>query len=66
MCIRDSGRLVSAGGRVLDVLAVAPDLTQARDAAYRALARIDLAGGHHRSDIAAAAARGDVHIPESR
>jgi phosphoribosylamine--glycine ligase len=60
------GRLVSAGGRVLDVLAVAPDLTQARDAAYRALARIDLAGGHHRSDIAAAAARGDVHIPESR
>ena len=52
------GRLVTAGGRVLGVRAVAPDLGTARDRAYRAVDRIHIEGAHHRRDIAAAAAAG--------
>lgn len=58
----DSG-LVSAGGRVLSVVGVGGDLEAARAAAYAGVERIDLPGSHHRSDIAAAAARGDVPTP---
>jgi phosphoribosylamine--glycine ligase len=50
------GALVSAGGRVLSVTATGADLTAARTAAYAGVDRITLAGSHHRSDIAAAAA----------
>jgi phosphoribosylamine--glycine ligase len=50
------GRIVSAGGRVLSVTATGADLAKARDRAYRAVDRIGLDGGHHRSDIAAKAA----------
>ena len=46
------GALLSAGGRVLTVTGVGSDLTQARDAAYRTISRISLAGAHYRSDIA--------------
>ncbi len=49
-------RLVSAGGRVLAVVGVGDDLTDARHHAYASLARIDLPGGHHRTDIALTAA----------
>ncbi|MEI2765235.1 MAG: phosphoribosylamine--glycine ligase [Dermatophilaceae bacterium] len=56
------GALVSSGGRVLDVLATGADLDQARDTAYRALACLDLAGAHHRTDIALAAARGGIRL----
>ncbi|GGQ27779.1 phosphoribosylamine--glycine ligase [Streptomyces mutabilis] len=48
--------VVSAGGRVLSVTATGTDLTEARDRAYRAVARIRLDGSQHRSDIAAKAA----------
>ncbi|WP_200306242.1 phosphoribosylamine--glycine ligase [Streptomyces adelaidensis] len=48
--------VVSAGGRVLSVTATGKDLTQARDRAYTAVARIDLDGSQHRMDIAAKAA----------
>ncbi|WP_406726652.1 phosphoribosylamine--glycine ligase [Streptomyces sp. GD-15H] len=48
---------VSAGGRVLSVTATGADLTEARDRAYRAVARIHLAGSQHRTDIAAEAAK---------
>ncbi|UUU32789.1 phosphoribosylamine--glycine ligase [Streptomyces sp. CA-210063] len=48
--------VVSAGGRVLSVTATGKDLTQARDRAYTAVARINLDGSQHRSDIAAKAA----------
>lgn len=51
----DTGRLVTAGGRVLGVTAVAADLTVARDAAYDAVRRLRIRGAHYRSDIAAAA-----------
>jgi phosphoribosylamine--glycine ligase len=49
----DDGSLLSAGGRVLSVVGTGPDLAQARSVAYAALDRIELAGGHYRSDIAA-------------
>ncbi|MGW0839412.1 phosphoribosylamine--glycine ligase [Streptomyces sp. NPDC002787] len=48
--------IVSAGGRVLSVTATGKDLTQARDRAYTAVARINLDGSQHRADIAAKAA----------
>ncbi|GHH83114.1 phosphoribosylamine--glycine ligase [Streptomyces capitiformicae] len=55
---RDGDDIVSAGGRVLSVTATGKDLTQARDRAYTAVARINLDGSQHRTDIAAKAAAG--------
>ncbi|SDG39988.1 phosphoribosylamine--glycine ligase [Sinosporangium album] len=49
------GRVVSAGGRVLNAVGTGPDLAAAREAAYALLGRISLRGSHHRTDIAAAA-----------
>lgn len=43
--------LVASGGRVLAVTATGPDLAAARDAAYRAVAKIELAGSFYRHDI---------------
>ena len=51
------GRLVSSGGRVLNVVGTGPDLTAARAVAYDAAGRIRMRGGWFRGDIAAAAAR---------
>jgi len=48
-----SGRIVTAGGRVLGVTATGRDLEAARERAYGAVARIRWPGEHHRSDIAA-------------
>jgi len=56
------GFLVSAGGRVLSVVATGADLAQARDRAYRAVDRIRLKGSHHRTDIALAAQRGEILV----
>ena len=56
------GLLVSAGGRVLSVVSTGATLAQARDRAYAAVARIDLPGSHHRSDIALRAERGEVTV----
>ncbi|UUU23296.1 phosphoribosylamine--glycine ligase [Streptomyces sp. DSM 40750] len=53
---RVGDEVVSAGGRVLSITATGKDLTQARDRAYTAVARINLDGSQHRSDIAAKAA----------
>jgi phosphoribosylamine---glycine ligase len=47
------GRLISAGGRVLNVVGTGADLASARSAAYAAAAEIKLDGGWCRSDIAA-------------
>ncbi len=60
---REDGAVVSSGGRVLSVVGVGPDLTAAREQAYERVGRIHLAGSHHRSDIAARAARGELSIP---
>jgi phosphoribosylamine--glycine ligase len=51
------GRLVSKGGRVLNVVGTGPDLAAARSVAYAAAARIRMRGGWFRNDIAAEAAR---------
>jgi phosphoribosylamine--glycine ligase len=48
--LRD-GRLVTAGGRVLSVTAVADDLATAIDRAYGAIGEIRFAGMHYRRDI---------------
>jgi phosphoribosylamine---glycine ligase len=53
---RDGDAVVSAGGRVLSVTATGENLTQARERAYEAVARIGLDGSQHRTDIAAKAA----------
>ncbi len=58
----DDGTIRSAGGRVLDVVAIGETLEQARQAAYDVVGRIQLDGSHHRTDIALAAARGEVHL----
>ncbi|MGH9075440.1 MAG: phosphoribosylglycinamide synthetase C domain-containing protein, partial [Acidimicrobiales bacterium] len=54
----EGGRLVTAGGRVLDVTAVGPTLAEARDRAYRAAGRVSWPGLHYRRDIALHAAAG--------
>jgi phosphoribosylamine--glycine ligase len=51
-----SGRLVTAGGRVLAVTATGESIGEARDAAYRAADMIAFDGMQRRSDIAGAAA----------
>ena len=53
---RRGGQLVSAGGRVLNVVGAGPDLAAARAAAYRAAGAIRMRGGWYRHDIAEAAA----------
>lgn len=53
---QDGDAVVSAGGRVLSVTATGKDLAQARERAYRAVARIRLDGSQHRTDIARTAA----------
>ncbi|HVV09645.1 phosphoribosylamine--glycine ligase [Amycolatopsis sp.] len=60
---RDDGAVVAHGGRVLSVVGTGPDLTAAREQAYERVAKVHLAGSHHRTDIALRAAEGDVTIP---
>ncbi|MGI6494775.1 MAG: phosphoribosylamine--glycine ligase [Kiritimatiellia bacterium] len=48
----EDGRVVTAGGRVLGVTALAPGLQEAVAKAYRACAKIHFDGAHRRSDIA--------------
>jgi phosphoribosylamine---glycine ligase len=60
---RDDGAIVSAGGRVLSVVGTGATLEEARDDAYRKVADVHLAGSHHRTDIAARAANGEVTTP---
>ncbi len=50
------GAVLTAGGRVLNVTAVAPSIADARARAYEAVGRISWPGMYHRADIAAAAA----------
>jgi phosphoribosylamine--glycine ligase len=49
------GRLVTNGGRILSVTAVAPELEQARRQAYEAVERVSFEGVRFRRDIAAVA-----------
>jgi phosphoribosylamine--glycine ligase len=47
----EDGRIIAAGGRVLNVTATAANLAEARDRAYRAVDRIRWAEGYCRRDI---------------
>ncbi|PJJ73490.1 phosphoribosylamine--glycine ligase [Diaminobutyricimonas aerilata] len=55
--VRDGERLLASGGRVLSVVATAPDFVEARRRVYTALERIELEGGQYRRDIAERVAR---------
>jgi phosphoribosylamine--glycine ligase len=52
----DSGDVVTAGGRVLNVTALGPDPAAARERAYEAAGMIEFEGRQMRTDIAARAA----------
>jgi phosphoribosylamine--glycine ligase len=54
--VRD-GRLVSAGGRVLNVTGLGESVAEAREAAYAAVERIDFPGAQFRRDVALRAVR---------
>jgi phosphoribosylamine--glycine ligase len=47
------GRVVTNGGRILNVVGVGDTVADARTAAYDAAAHIDFTGMHYRTDIAA-------------
>jgi phosphoribosylamine---glycine ligase len=51
-----AGHVVSAGGRVLNLVGTGPDLATARSAAYEAARMIRMRGGWYRTDIAERAA----------
>lgn len=51
----EQGQLITSGGRVLAVTAAGANLAEARARAYEAVGRIEIEGGHHRTDIALAA-----------
>jgi phosphoribosylamine--glycine ligase len=54
------GRVVTAGGRVLDVTALGATLAEARARAYAACERISFEGAQYRHDIAARAAQREI------
>lgn len=56
------GNLISAGGRVLNVIGKGATLADARDAAYDVIKDIELEGSHYRSDIALPAVEGRIAI----
>lgn len=59
---REDGALVSAGGRVLNVVGTGPDLAAARTAAYERIAGIKLPGSHYRTDIGLAAVEDRISV----
>jgi phosphoribosylamine--glycine ligase len=59
---RDDGAIVSSGGRVLSVTATGATLADARNAAYRLAATVDLPHGQRRSDIAQRAVAGAITL----
>jgi phosphoribosylamine--glycine ligase len=52
--VRD-GRLVTNGGRILSVTALAPSVSEARNRAYDAVAQVSFEGARFRTDVAAIA-----------
>ncbi|MFD1214657.1 phosphoribosylamine--glycine ligase [Arthrobacter sp. GCM10027362] len=62
----EDGKVVSAGGRVLAVVALGEDLAEARERAYAGVGLIELEGAQYRTDIALKASRGQVGIPAPR
>ncbi|MEU7630812.1 phosphoribosylamine--glycine ligase [Nocardia sp. NPDC049220] len=60
--LRDDGALVSAGGRVLNVVGVGADLAEARTRAYDRIGAIKLPGSHYRTDIGLAAVENRITV----
>ncbi|MGP4016772.1 phosphoribosylamine--glycine ligase [Saccharopolyspora sp. 5N708] len=60
---REDGAVLSAGGRVLSVVATGEDLASAREEVYRRVSGVHLPGSHFRTDIALRAVHGEVAIP---
>jgi len=48
-----NGELVTAGGRIMNIVALGDDLEHARLKAYEAVKKIDIPGAHYRTDIGA-------------
>jgi phosphoribosylamine--glycine ligase len=48
----EGGRIVTSGGRVLNIVGLGATLAEARENAYRAIAQIQFEGMHYRSDVA--------------
>ncbi|MEV0031623.1 phosphoribosylamine--glycine ligase [Nocardia sp. NPDC050793] len=61
--LREDGALVSSGGRVLSVVGVGADLSEARTKAYDRIASIKLPGSHYRTDIGLAAVEHRIAVP---
>lgn len=61
--LREDGALVSAGGRVLNVVGVGADLAEARTNAYARIPSIKLPGSHYRTDIGLAAVEDRIAVP---
>ena len=57
------GATVTAGGRVLSVVATGSSLAEARAHVYEAVNQVEFRGRHFRTDIALAAAEDRIHIP---
>lgn len=57
------GKIISAGGRVLNVIGTGKDLHEARENAYARIKDIEMEGGFYRSDIGLAACEGRISIP---
>ncbi|MEV6274210.1 phosphoribosylamine--glycine ligase [Nocardia sp. NPDC051832] len=60
--LREDGALVSAGGRVLNVVGVGGDLSEARANAYARITGIKLPGSHFRTDIGLAAVENRITV----
>lgn len=56
------GQIITAGGRVLAVVALGEDLAEARDRAYAGVREISWTGAQYRSDIALAAVEGRIKV----
>ncbi len=61
--VERDGAILTAGGRVLAVVALGEDLSAARTNAYEGVQKITWDGVQYRSDIALAAAQGRIQIP---
>lgn len=61
---QEGDQIVTAGGRVLAVVALGQTLTEARATAYAATEKISWAGQQKRSDIALAASQNQIRVPQ--
>lgn len=59
------GEIITAGGRVLAVVALGDDLASARELAYKGIDAISWDGAQYRKDIALAAAENRITVPSA-